>query len=197
MKRIAVYKRVSTDKQDTDMQQHAITKWLLTQPAAHITWYEDIGISGSTANRPDYQRLLTDVEAGKVDTVVVYRLDRLSRKAVDAMSLMIDWIRKDIGFVAVDQPILHLDKSNQFRLTFASLISEIAQIERETIVARINAGMAAAKARGVHIGRRRKLSATQTEDIARLRRSGRTLEELAAMYSVSQATIFNMLKHRA
>lgn len=197
MKRIAIYKRVSTDKQDTDMQQHAISKWLTTQPAAELHWYEDIGISGSTANRPAYQRMVADIEAGKIDTVVVYRLDRLSRKAIDAMQLMIDWIRKDIGFVAVDQPILHLEQKNPFRLTMASIISEIAQVERETIVSRINAGLDAARARGVRIGRKPKLSPEQVEEAVKLRKAGRTIEEIAAKYSISRATAFTVLRSRA
>lgn len=195
MKRIAVYKRVSTDMQDTNMQQHAITAWLDKQPVSCVAYYEDVGISGSTSARPEFQRLIADVTAGLVDAVVVYRLDRLSRHATDALSLLMSWIKADVDFIAVDQPILHLDKGNPFRLTFLALFSEIAQIERETIVQRINAGLRAAKARGVQLGRKRALTTQQREDALAARRRGDSFKEIAAQYAVTPATIFNALKH--
>lgn len=190
--KIAVYERVSTSEQDTGSQRHAVDQWLKTKlpPGQHsIQYFTDQGISGKTEKRPAFQQLLTGVESGEIDTVVTFRLDRLSRKATTALTLLLDWIRRDVQFFAVDQAILHLGKENPMRLTIAAMFSELAQLEREALSSRVKAGIQAAKARGVKFGAVSKLTAGQREKIKQLVAAGKPMRSIGAQFGVSAATI--------
>jgi DNA invertase Pin-like site-specific DNA recombinase len=116
-------------------------------------------------------------------------LDRLSRKATSAMQTLITWINQGVSFYAVEQPILHLGTDNPFRLTFCALMAEVAQLERESIVARVRAGLAAAKARGVRLGAPLKLSDALRDDMRRRRAAGHTYKQIAAELQVSPSTV--------
>jgi DNA invertase Pin-like site-specific DNA recombinase len=189
--KIGVYQRVSTDRQDVAAQAHAINEWLAARNLTPVAEFSD-KISGKSDKRPGLDSLKVALAAGTIDTVVVYRLDRLSRKATDAVGLLLEWMKSGVGFYAVDQAILALGVDNPFRLTFAALFSEIAQMEREVIVSRVRSGLAAAKRRGVQLGRPRKLTARRLERALELRRLGRTYAEIGKLLRVDAATV-----HRA
>jgi DNA invertase Pin-like site-specific DNA recombinase len=197
MKRIAVYRRVSTSAQDTVSQDHAVQQWLATRGWIAATVFEDEGRSGKDDTRPGYLALCAAVAAGEVDTVVVYRLDRLSRKATSAMQTLITWINQGVSFYAVEQPILHLGTDNPFRLTFCALMAEVAQLERESIVARVRAGLAAARARGQRLGRPVTFTEERLRRIAALVAEGRTLSEVARLENVSRNTVRKAIRARA
>ncbi len=193
--RWAIYARVSTDTQDIDSQTHAIMQWMSTRPVpTSITKYTDLGISGSRDDRPQFQAMLADIAAGRIDTVVVYRLDRLSRTATTALQLLINWIQSGLEFWAVDQPALSASKDDPFRLTKLAMFSELAQIERETTVRRVKAGLAAAKARGVKLGRQHRLTQEQMGELRTLRDQGNTCRQLAKHFGVSVSTAARMAK---
>ena len=92
MERIAIYYRVSTDKQDLDSQKVVIERWLaeLVKPPKHVYVIRDEGMSGKNENRPGYKELLQLAFNRKIDTIVVYRLDRLSRNATVAIRTILD-----------------------------------------------------------------------------------------------------------
>ena len=102
-----------------------------------VTIYQDKGISGKTAQRPGYQKLLKKAYERKIDTIVVYRLDRMSRNATEAIQTLLSLDQLGIRFISVTQPVLNLGPENPFRRTMLVAFSEIAEIERETIVARV------------------------------------------------------------
>lgn len=195
MRRIAVYIRVSTDKQDTAMQEFAVTEWLAKHdPGASVQFFREASMSGKLDKRPQFLALCEAVTAGSVDTVLVYRLDRLSRKASTAMQVMLDWMRAGIDFIAVDQPIFTLTRDSPLKLTMIALFSELAQIERETIVSRVRAGLRAAKARGVKLGAPNKLDLEQEREVVRLRRAGAAVTTVAAQMGVSAGTVKNICR---
>lgn len=180
--------RVSTNTQECASQWHDIERWLRDKGITEYTVYEDTA-SGTKDNRPQFMAMCEAVRAGKHDTVIVWRLDRLSRKSTTALQLLLDWIKSGAAFVSVTQPILHLGHDNPFRLTFASLMAEIGALERETIVTRVKSGLAAAQARGVKLGADPKLSTEQLEQARQMRRQGRTCRQVARHFSVSASTI--------
>lgn len=194
MSKVAVYKRVSTDKQDLAMQNHAVDEWLAKQDFGNILEFADEGISGKTTNRPGFQAMLAAIEAGEVGTVVVYRLDRLTRNAVIAMQMIINWMQRGIDFFVVDQPALNATKDDPFRLTKYAMFSELAQIEREATVSRVKAGLAAAKARGVKLGASPKLTLSQRQQIATAIAAGRTYRDVAKELGVSASTVYRAAK---
>lgn len=187
--KVGIYERVSTSEQDTGSQRYAVDQWLAKRGITEVRTFTDLGISGKTDKRPAFQALLAAVELGEIDTVVTFRLDRLSRKATTALTLLLDWIKKDVQFFAVDQAVLHLGKDNPMRLTIAAMFSELAQLERDALISRVKAGIAAAQARGVKFGATSKLSAAQRVQIKKLVAAGKPMRSIGAQFGVSAATI--------
>jgi site-specific DNA recombinase len=111
--------------------------------------YDDGGISGGTLERPALQRLLRDIEAGMVDVVVVYKIDRLSRSLTDFAKLVDVFERHNVTFVSVTQQFN--TTTSMGRLTLNILLS-FAQFEREVIGERIRDKFAASRKRGMWMG---------------------------------------------
>ncbi len=159
--RCAIYTRKSTEEgleQDfnsLDAQREAAEAFIASQ--RHEGWlalpdrYDDGGFSGGTLERPAMQRLLTDVEAGKVDAIVVYKVDRLSRSLLDFARVMEVLDRHGCSFVSVTQQFNTTHSMG--RLTLNILLS-FAQFEREIISERTRDKMSAARRRGKWVGGR-------------------------------------------
>jgi len=111
--------------------------------------YDDGGISGGTLERPGLKRLLSDIDAGLVDVVVVYKIDRLSRSLMDFSKLVEVFDRNDVTFVSVTQSFN--TTTSMGRLTLNILLS-FAQFEREVTGERIRDKFAASRAKGMWMG---------------------------------------------
>lgn len=157
--RCAVYTRKSTEEgldQDfnsLDAQAEACRAYILSQAgegwAALDHTYSDGGISGGHMDRPGLQELITDIEAGQVDIVVVYKVDRLTRSLSDFAKLVDVFDRYEVSFVSVTQSFN--TTTSMGRLTLNVLLS-FAQFEREVTAERIRDKIAASKKRGQWIG---------------------------------------------
>src|SRR5678809_854223 len=157
--RCAIYTRVSTDQgleQDfnsLDAQYDASQSYIRSQ--AHAGWtlirakYEDGGFSGGNTDRPALQRLLADVRAGKIDVIVVYKVDRLTRSLADFAKLVELFDKHSVSFVSVTQAFN--TTSSMGRLTLNVLLS-FAQFEREVTGERIRDKVAASKKKGIWMG---------------------------------------------
>lgn len=198
VKNIAIYYRVSTDKQDLASQKGAIEKWLeeLTdkKKPKKILVFQDQGISGKTTNRPGLQAMLKAAYSGKVDTIVVYRLDRLSRNATTAIKMILNLDEAGVAFISVTQAVLNLGHENPFRRTMLAAFAEIAEIERETIVARVKAGLEAAKKRGVKLGAPKKYDDEKLRKAHELKAGGMSFRKISKEIGVSLGTVSKMLK---
>jgi len=104
--------------------------------------YDDGGFSGGTMERPALRRLLADIDAGKIDVIVVYKIDRLSRSLLDFMKMIELFNEKGISFVSVTQYFSTTDPTGRM---FLGILITFAQYEREVIAERISAKVAAAK----------------------------------------------------
>jgi DNA invertase Pin-like site-specific DNA recombinase len=157
--RCAVYTRKSTDEgldsdfNSLDAQREAGEAYVQSQ--RQEGWvllpdrYDDGGYSGGSLERPALQRLLRDVETGRIDCIVVYKVDRLSRSLMDFSRLVETFDRHKVAFVSVTQHFNTTDSMG--RLTLNILLS-FAQFEREIITERIRDKIAAAKKRGKRCG---------------------------------------------
>jgi site-specific DNA recombinase len=157
--RCAIYARVSTDQgleQDfnsLDAQYDASQAYIRSQ--AHAGWtlvrtkYEDGGFSGGNTDRPALRRLLDDVRAGKVDVIVVYKVDRLTRSLADFAKLVELFDQRNVSFVSVTQQFN--TTTSMGRLTLNVLLS-FAQFEREVTSERIRDKIAASKRKGLWVG---------------------------------------------
>ena len=195
MEKIAIYYRVSTDRQDLESQRCGVEAWLksLKKTPSVVLSYRDEGISGKTVRRPGLQAMLRTAHCGKIDTIVVYRLDRFSRNATTAIRMILDLDEVGVAFISVTQPVLNLGHENPFRRTMLSAFAEIAEIERETIVARVKAGLVAAKKRGVRLGAPRKINDELIAEVAALRRQGLSMRKVAQHLEVSVGTVSRII----
>src|SRR3954451_4399874 len=157
--RCAIYTRKSSEEgldQDfnsLDAQHEACAAYIKSQ--ASEGWklvrdrYDDGGISGGTLKRPGLQRLLADINAGHIDIVVVYKVDRLTRSLLDFSKLVEAFDKAGVSFVSVTQSFN--TTSSMGRLTLNMLLS-FAQFEREVTAERIRDKIAQSKARGMWMG---------------------------------------------
>jgi len=199
MKKVAIYYRVSTERQDLDSQRQTVEKWLedLPDDKKPLTTkvFKDEGISGKTVNRPGFQALLDAAYKHEIDTIIVYRLDRFSRHATTAIRYLLNLDEAGVAFISVTQPVLNLGHENPFRRTMLAAFAEIAEIERETIVARVRAGLEAAKKRGVKLGAPRIIDEEKKHRASTLRSQGMSLRKIAKDMNVSLGTVHNLLKN--
>jgi len=157
--RCAIYTRKSSDEgldqsfNSLDAQREAGEAYVKSQ--AHEGWkavptmYDDGGYSGGTMERPGLQLLLADIDAGLIDVVVVYKIDRLTRSLPDFARIVERFDARDVSFVSVTQSFN--TTSSMGRLTLNVLLS-FAQFEREVTGERIRDKIAASKARGMWMG---------------------------------------------
>jgi site-specific DNA recombinase len=157
--RCAIYTRVSTDHgldqefNSLDAQYEAASAYIKSQ--AHAGWslirsrYDDGGYSGGSTERPDLQRLLDDIRARKIDVIVVYKVDRLTRSLADFAKLVELFDFHGVSFVSVTQQFN--TTTSMGRLTLNVLLS-FAQFEREVTSERIRDKIAASKRKGLWVG---------------------------------------------
>ncbi|EAM4818781.1 recombinase family protein [Salmonella enterica] len=172
------YIRVSTNDQNTDLQREALVR-------AECEQIFDDKISGTKANRPGLKRALKYLQAG--DTLVVWKLDRLGRSVKDLVSLISELQARGAHFQSLTDSI---DTSTPMGRFFFHIMSALAEMERELIVERTNAGLAYARAQGRIGGRPPSLQPDQKAQINRLIKKGYTRKELAVIYNVSLSTIY-------
>jgi site-specific DNA recombinase len=157
--RCAIYTRVSTEHgldqefNSLDAQYEAASAYIKSQ--AHADWtlirfrYDDGGYSGGSTERPDLQRLLEDIRARKIDVIVVYKVDRLTRSLADFAKLVELFDSHGVSFVSVTQQFN--TTTSMGRLTLNVLLS-FAQFEREVTSERIRDKIAASKRKGLWVG---------------------------------------------
>src|SRR5438876_725297 len=157
--RCAIYTRVSTEHgldqefNSLDAQYDAASAYIKSQ--AHAGWalirsrYDDGGYSGGSTDRPDLQRLLDDTRARKIDVIVVYKVDRLTRSLADFAKLVELFDAHGVSFVSVTQQFN--TTTSMGRLTLNVLLS-FAQFEREVTSERIRDKIAASKRKGLWVG---------------------------------------------
>jgi site-specific DNA recombinase len=157
--RCAIYTRVSTEHgldqefNSLDAQYDAASAYIKSQ--AHAGWalirsrYDDGGYSGGSTDRPDLQRLLEDIRARKIDVIVVYKVDRLTRSLADFAKLVELFDAQGVSFVSVTQQFN--TTTSMGRLTLNVLLS-FAQFEREVTSERIRDKIAASKRKGLWVG---------------------------------------------
>jgi DNA invertase Pin-like site-specific DNA recombinase len=197
---VGCYCRVSTRRQKNDSQRAEIARWAGAQgiPARRIRWFEDTE-TGKTLRRPGFEQLQRALFAGTIRTVIVWKLDRLSRRQREGINLLADWCERGIRVVVVTQQI---DLSGAVGRMVAAVMFGLAEIELEYRRERQAAGIAVAKARGVYKGRRPGTTKAHPDRARHLRTRGLTVAEITNALNVSQRTAYRYLRtaspsHRA
>ena len=175
------YIRVSTNDQNTDLQRNAL------QSANCELIFED-RISGKKSDRPGLKKALRCLQEG--DTLVVWKLDRLGRSMRHLVMLTEELREKGINFRSLTDSI---DTSTPMGRFFFHVMGALAEMERELIVERTRAGLAAAREKGRIGGRRRIMTEEVTERARRMLRNGATLHQVALVLDVSVKILYRYI----
>ena len=184
---IAAYVRVSTKHQKTDSQEQEIRTWLGNNgyDLSQVAWYRDKE-SGKTLKRPEVDRLQADIFDGKIESVICWKLDRLSRRLRDGVNLLAEWCERGLKVVVVTQRI---ELNGAVGRMIAAVMLGLAEIELEFRAERQAAGIKAARSRGVFLGRQPGTTKAKPQRAGELRTKGLNDTEIATALGVSRRTV--------
>src|SRR5689334_9975577 len=174
--RAALYARVSTADQTAENQIQELRRYCDAR-GWEISEYVDSGISGAKDRRPSLDRLMDDARRRKVDTVVVWALDRWGRSLAHVVTSIAELDAAGVGFISLRESI---DTSSPTGRLLLGVMGSFAQFERERIRERIAAGLARARRQGQKLGRRRQRIAPR--DLQRV--AGLSVREAAKLLNV-------------
>ena len=192
-KKVGIYLRVSTEglkggkEQTTDSQRLEIENYLKLKNIADFVVYEDKGISGTKKDRPALKKLMADCRQGKVSTVVCYKMDRMFRSLSYLMEILSEFTSLGIEFVALKDGI---DLSNATGRLMMQILGAFAEFEASVTRERVNSGIAAARAKGIKLGRPMKSGHSV---VGKLKNEGHTAIEIAGITGLSRQTIYRTL----
>ena len=153
---IAIYLRVSTGKQDTEVQKQDIDRYLSENDIAEFEIFKDV-VSGSSKKRPSYDRMKKRVESGAVTKIIAYKIDRLGRRAIDLVDDMIFFFKCGCDIIFTSQERLCLAHDDPFSLTKIAIFAELAEMERKHISERTKLGLKAAQKRNPSLSKKKDL----------------------------------------
>jgi site-specific DNA recombinase len=129
MTKVAIYVRVSTEEQNTDNQEQLIIEYCIRNNYEIFDTYKDT-FTGTSDNRPEFNRMLIDMRLYKFNTIAVARLDRLTRKLKHLLSMIDEFKSKGVGLIAIHQ---NIDTTNASGIMQMQMLGVIAEFERNLI----------------------------------------------------------------
>jgi DNA invertase Pin-like site-specific DNA recombinase len=180
----AIYARVSTNHQGTDLQLSDVRNYCNRRGWEIVREYVDIGISGTKEKRPELDELLKHARRRYFDAVVVWRFDRFARSTRHLLSALEEFKSLGIQFISYQE---NIDTSSPMGQALFTMVSAVAQLERDLIRERVTAGVRNARAKGKRLGRPRRIKDAAL--VASLRKAGKSYREIAASLGVSTSTV--------
>lgn len=195
-KQTAVYVRVSTVGQDHASQLPDLNRWVEAH-GGQVGWYKD-KFTGKTMDRPGMRRLLDALNAGKLERIVVWRLDRLGRTAKGLCELFDELRDRKIDLVSLKDGFSLNTPAGRLH---ARILASVAEYETEVRSERIRAGQIAARARGVAWGgspkgRYLKVTRDQEKAILKMVAHGEKVARIARTTGLSRPTIYRVLQNQ-
>ncbi len=188
--RVALYARVSTTDQSTDSQLLDLRRYVSERGWTTFNEYCDNGISGTKDSRPALNELMNDAKKRKFDVVLVWRFDRFARSTRHLINALEEFKNLGIDFVSYQE---NIDTSSPLGSAIFTIISAVAQLERDIIAERVKAGLRNAVEAGKQLGRPRGTS-LDVEVIHRLKSEGLSVREIAKQVGTSKTTVSRLLK---
>jgi DNA invertase Pin-like site-specific DNA recombinase len=188
---VAAYVRVSTRHQRDDGQRAEIQRWLDSNgiDPAQVRWYADKE-SGTTLRRQAFEELQGDIFHGRIKTVILWKLDRLSRRLKDGVVTLADWCDRGLKIVVVTQ---QLEFNGPVGRTLAALLLGLAEIENEYRRERQAAGIEQAKKKGQYKGRAVGTTKSKPDRAVELKEKGLTAAEISTALGISERTVFRYI----
>jgi len=180
----ALYARVSTDEQCSDMQIEDMHLTCKARHWDHTKEYIDDGVSGAKRERPALDRLIADIKVGRISRIVVWRFDRMARSTLHMLEIL-DLCRDyNVEFLSIKES---LDTSTAMGRAVMTILGAIAELERDTIRARQRAGIERAKKEGKFTGRPKKIFNRKLAN--EMHSAGATIREIAKALNISVMTV--------
>jgi len=188
--RVAIYCRVSTLDQSTDSQLLDLRRYVAERQWNIYKEYVDEGISGTKDSRPALDELMDAARKRLFDMVLVWRFDRFARSTKHLILALEEFRNLGIDFISYQE---NIDTSSPLGSAIFTIISAVAQLERDIIAERVKAGLRRAKENGKKLGRPRG-TALDVEKIRGLRKKGWSLKQIAKALNTSKSSVARLLK---
>jgi DNA invertase Pin-like site-specific DNA recombinase len=193
-KHSCIYVRVSTKDQTHASQLADLERWAEAHGGA-VEWYRD-KFTGKTMERPGMDRLLTELRAGKVERIVVWRLDRLGRTTRGLCQLFDELTERKIDLVSLKDGFSLASPAGRLH---ARILASVAEYETEVRAERVAAGQAVARRKGKRWGGskkgwRWKVTDDQISAVHEMRAGGKTIAQISRIVGLSRPTIYRILE---
>jgi DNA invertase Pin-like site-specific DNA recombinase len=182
--RIGKYARVSTKDQSCDMQLRDLRSYCAARGYEPAREYIDVGQSGGKESRPELNRLMEDARKRKFDAIVVWRFARFARSTKHLLLALEEFRSLGIQFISYNE---NIDTSSPPGQALFTIVSAVAQLERDLIRERVSAGIRNAQAKGAKFGR--PMRAVDRDRILQMRGEGQSLRQIAAKLGVGYGTV--------
>jgi DNA invertase Pin-like site-specific DNA recombinase len=182
--RIAIYARVSTREQSCEMQLRDLRTYCAARGFEPAREYIDVGQSGTKESRPELSKLMEDARKRRFDAIVVWRFDRFARSTKHLLLALEEFRSLGIQFISYQE---NIDTSSPLGQALFTIVSAVAQLERDLIRERVSAGIRNARANGKKLGRPK--CAVERERILELKAQGQSLRQIATKLGVGYGTV--------
>lgn len=193
-KHTAIYVRVSTKDQSHASQLTDLERWVEAHDGS-VEWYRD-KFTGTTMQRPAMERFLNELRAGKLDRIVVWRLDRLGRTTRGLCQLFDELTERKVNLVSLKDGFSLVSPAGRLH---ARILASVAEYETEVRAERVAAGQAVARRKGKRWGGskkgwRWKVTDDQIAAVQEMRAGGKTIAQVSRIVGLSRPTIYRILE---
>jgi DNA invertase Pin-like site-specific DNA recombinase len=185
----AIYCRVSTDDQTVENQKRDLLRYCESRELTDVDVFEDVGVSGAQDSRPALDKLMEQVRKHRYSSVLVWKFDRFARSTSHLLQALQEFRDLGVNFISYSEGI---DTSTAIGKMVFTFLSAIAEFERSLLQERVRAGMARAKAEGIHCGRPR--VGFDVGEALRLHREGMGVRRIAKRLGVSRSTVHRTIQ---
>jgi DNA invertase Pin-like site-specific DNA recombinase len=182
--RIGIYARVSTKDQSCELQVRDLRAYCAARGLDLVREYVDVGQSGAKDSRPELNILMDDARKRQFDAIVVWRFDRFARSTKHLLSALEEFRSLGIQFISYQE---NIDTSSALGQALFTIVSAVAQLERDLIRERVSAGIRNARADGKKLGRPK--SEVDREQIIELKSLGQSLRQIATNLGIGYGTV--------
>jgi DNA invertase Pin-like site-specific DNA recombinase len=182
--RIAIYARVSTKDQSCELQLRDLRAYCRAREFEAVREYVDVGQSGAKDSRPELNKLMDDARKRQFDAIVVWRFDRFARSTKHLLLALDEFRSLGIQFISYQE---NIDTSSPSGQALFTIVSAVAQLERDLIRERVTAGIRNARANGKRLGRPK--STVDRERILKFKAQGHSLRQIAEELGVGYGTV--------
>jgi len=184
-KTVAIYARVSTDRQSTESQLSVLREYIEKRSWKLYKEYIDAGFTGSNTKRPAFNNMMADARKRSFDVLLVYKLDRLSRSLKDLITTLDDLKSLGVDFISYDNG---LDTTTPTGRLIFHVVGSVAEFEREVIRERVMAGLENARRKGRRLGRP-PIAPLLVDKVGQLRKEGMSFRKIGSRLGIPESTV--------